>query len=519
MLDQEKQTILIQLIEDYVYKSLDTELKSLTESVTESVQEDYDYGLSLDTLKRHIKEGLHKDLLEANPGVDEWSDEFLSDCVVVDGIVDTLFEDIEEACDCDDGDKDDDDKDDKDDKDDADDDKDDKDDKDDDKDDDKEPTDEAALTKHHITKIQSVIDARKRATDPQYKLSRKHTLMKQAARGGRIIDRKLSKALKKSYRAGFGKRWEGCDRATLRDGIKKAFDNEGCDNDGLEGPNVNPKEKTVKKIKEIAKIRKEAVAESVKEMLSEIPSFETLEEAETEKLTESFSNLLLDKINSSVDNVTDDILEELDNFINEEVIPDYTQKTESYIMDEVFPAMQADVSDYLDYVIEAKLDEIMESGKIYKSAKSIQLEDFTEKLLDLIKEDLQIYPEQEDAVISLEKKVSVLEQSLYDAKVQKVKAVHSMKDLQDELWMEKNIPNGLSEAAKETLQKSLNELSTHTDTHELFEEQAKDIVDTYIKSHGRIVEDTVQNVQSQPQPKQKPETDIVQRTLVFMTKR
>lgn len=512
MLDQEKQTTLIQLIEDYVYKSLDTELKSLTESVTDSVQEDYDYGLSLDTLKRHIKEGLHKDLLEANPGVDEWSDEFLSDCVVVDGIVDTLFEDIEEACDCDDGDKDDDDMDDKDD---------DKDDADDDKDDDKEPTDEAALTKHHITKIQSVIDARKRATDPQYKLSRKHTLMKQAARGGRIIDRKLSKALKKSYRAGFGKRWEGCDRATLRDGIKKTFDNEGCDNegcdnDGLEGPNVNPKEKVAKKVKEIAKIRKEAVAESVKEMLSEIPSFETLEEAETEKLTESFSNLLLDKINSSVDNVTDDILEELDNFINEEVIPDYTKKTESYIMDEVFPAMQADVSDYLDYVIEAKLDEIMESGKIYKSAKSIQLEDFTEKLLDLIKEDLQIYPEQEDAVISLEKKVSMLEQSLYDAKVQKVKAVHSMKDLQDELWMEKNIPNGLSEAAKETLQKSLNELSIHTDTHELFEEQAKDIVDTYIKTHGRIVENV------QPQPKQKPEspeTDIVQRTLVFMTKR
>ena len=513
MLDQEKQTTLIQLIEDYVYKSLDTELKSLTESVTDSVQEDYDYGLSLDTLKRHIKEGLHKDLLEANPGVDEWSDEFLTDCVVVDGIVDTLFEDIEEACDCDDGDKDDDD--DMDDKDD------DKDDADDDKDDDKEPTDEAALTKHHITKIQSVIDARKRATDPQYKLSRKHTLMKQAARGGRIIDRKLSKALKKSYRAGFGKRWEGCDRATLRDGIKKAFDNEGCDNegcdnDGLEGPNVNPKEKVAKKVKEIAKIRKEAVAESVKEMLSEIPSFETLEEAETEKLTESFSNLLLDKINSSVDNVTDDILEELDNFINEEVIPDYTQKTESYIMDEVFPAMQADVSDYLDYVIEAKLDEIMESGKIYKSAKSIQLEDFTEKLLDLIKEDLQIYPEQEDAVISLEKKVSVLEQSLYDAKVQKVKAVHSMKDLQDELWMEKNIPNDLSEAAKETLQKSLNELSIHTDTHELFEEQAKDIVDTYIKTHGRIVE----NVQPQPKQKpEKPETDIVQRTLVFMTKR
>lgn len=501
MLDQEKQTTLIQLIEDYVYKSLDTELKSLTESVTDSVQEDYDYGLSLDTLKRHIKEGLHKDLLEANPGVDEWSDEFLTDCVVVDGIVDTLFEDIEEACDYDDDDKDDDDKD------------------DDDKDDDKEPTDEAALTKHHITKIQSVIDARKRATDPQYKLSRKHTLMKQAARGGRIIDRKLSKALKKSYRAGFGKRWEGCDRATLRDGIKKAFDNEGCDNegcDGLEGPNVNPKEKVAKKVKEIAKIRKEAVAESVKEMLSEIPSFETLEEAETEKLTESFSNLLLDKINSSVDNVTDDILEELDNFINEEVIPDYTKKTESYIMDEVFPAMQADVSDYLDYVIEAKLDEIMESGKIYKSAKSVQLEDFTEKLLDLIKEDLQIYPEQEDAVISLEKKVSVLEQSLYDAKVQKVKAVHSMKDLQDELWMEKNIPNDLSEAAKETLQKSLNELSTHTDTHELFEEQAKDIVGTYIKSHGRIVE----NVQSQPKQKpEKPETDIVQRTLVFMSKR
>ena len=218
-----------------------------------------------------------------------------------------------------------------------------------------------------------------------------------------------------------------------------------------------------------------------------------------------------------MDNVTDDILEELDNFINEEVIPDYTQKTESYIQDEVFPAMQADVSDYLDYVIEAKLDEIMESGKIYKSAKSIQLEDFTEKLLDLIKEDLQIYPEQEDAVISLEKKVSVLEQSLYDAKVQKVKAVHSMKDLQDELWMEKNIPNDLSEAAKETLQKSLNELSIHTDTHELFEEQAKDIVDTYIKTHGRMVEDTPQNIKSQP--KQKPETDIVQRTLVFMTKR
>ena len=78
------------------------------------------------------------------------------------------------------------------------------------------------------------------------------------------------------------------------------------------------------------------------------------------------------------------------------------------------------------------------------------------------------------------------------------------------------INSDIASAKAEQEMKEKENARIQNEIKKIFEEQAKDIVDTYIKTHGRMVE----NVQPQPKQKpEKPETDIVQRTLVFMTKR
>ena len=182
MLDEAKQNQFIDLIENYVYTLVSDHIKELNES------EDYE-SFDMDELKQYAKNSISEWFFEDE---DMLSEDVINDQVVIDDIVDTIFEDIEEACkkescdcgkpdcpicskkeSCKEGDDDDEDPD-----------------KDDDKDDGDDDVDEAALlTKHKITKIQSVLDARKRATDPAWKMSRRRTLMKQAARGGRVVNK------------------------------------------------------------------------------------------------------------------------------------------------------------------------------------------------------------------------------------------------------------------------------------------------------------------------------------------
>lgn len=515
MLDEAKQNQFIDLIENYVYTLVSDHIKELNES------EDYE-SFDMDELKQYAKNSISEWFFEDE---DMLSEDVINDQVVIDDIVDTIFEDIEEACkkescdcgkpdcpicskkeSCKEGDDSDEDPD-----------------KDDDKDDDDDDVDEAALlTKHKITKIQSVLDARKRATDPAWKMSRRRTLMKQAARGGRVVNKKLSKAVKKSYRQGFGKRWEDDEDSMLENianSVAEACKKESDSNekDDIEGEPVNPsknKKKLVKRLASTAKVQKEAMEESVREALSDIPAFGTLNESESVELTEKFASLLSEHVDRGIEFVTESLIEEMENFKNEVLIPEYTNKVEGYLSEEMIPHLERNVSDYLDELVESRIDEIMSTGKVVKSRESLQLEYFAEKLIEMIEEELQIYPEQEDAVIALESKCSRLEQSLQEAKVEKIKARNAALELENKLWIEQNMPSNLSEAGEDKLRNMLDEIiaESHTD----FISKAERTISEFITPKKK---ELTQNVNESNNNAQRDPLDIVERTLQFMRRK
>lgn len=498
-LDENSREKLADMIEGYIYDFLENKLNE-------------EETAHWNALKEEALQSINEWFFE---GEDQLNEEVISDSLVIEDMVNTVFDDLMEACksECDCGkpdcpicnpkesckkesdDEDDDDKKDDDEKD------------SDDEDDDKDDVDEAALTKHHITKIQSVLDARKRATDPKYKMSRRRTLMKQAARGGRVINKKLSKSVKKAYRQGFGKRWEEAMNG-MEEACKKESDTE---KDDVEGNDVKPndsKEKAVKKIKSTVKVQKEAMEESVREALKDIPAFGTLNEEESTSMTEAFMNLLSKHVDEATDTITEAILNEMETYQNEVIIPELTEKANSYMTEEVIPSLEADVNDYLDYVVNEKVEEIMESGKIYKSRESLQLESFRDKLLDLIESDLQIIPEQEDALIAMESKCDSLSKSLQEARVEKIKARNRAIQLENELWIEKNIPSDLSEATTEKVRDLLEAIEA--DTHDAFIAKAEKIIEEATATKAPIKEE-VEAPKNQPE-----EEDIVSRTMKFM---
>ena len=493
------------LVEGYIYDFLE---KALQEETVPDMA----------TLKQKALDSINEWFFEEEE--DTLNEEVLADSIVLEDAVEAVFAELEEACkeECDCG---------KEDcpicnpkescKKESDDEDDDKDDSDEDDDKDKDDVDEATLSKHHITKIQSVLDKRKRETDPKYKMSRRRTLMKIAARGGRVINKKLSKGVKKAYRQGFGKRWEDAmdemedtlksEACTKKEACNK--ESENPEKDDVEGNDVKPKDKAVKKIKSAVKVQKEAMEESVKEALKDIPAFGTLNESESASMIEAFLNLLSKHIDTATDTITEAVLEEMDEYQKTEVIPELREKANEYMVEEVIPSIEKDINDYLNYVVNEKIDEIMESGKIYKSRESLQLESFRDKLIDLIESDLQIMPEQEDALIAMESKCDSLAKSLQEARVEKIKAKNRTLQLENELWVFKNMPSDLSEAASEKLHELLE--SIESNTHEEFVTKATKLIEEST-TKKTITEEVKPEQKEQP----KEENDIVARTLKFM---
>lgn len=486
MLNAENRERLVELIEGYVYDLIEQQLK----------EDDFD----IDSINKYVKNSIHEWLFE---GEDELNEDVISDTAVIEEMVDEIINELLEACkkesdDCDsDDEKDDCEKDDYE--------------KDDDSDD--EMDESASMVKHKISKIQSVLDKRKRETDPKYKMSRRRTLMKMAARGGRVVNKKLSKSLKKSFNQGYGKRWESKeDIFNIEDGISSIFESD-CKND-VEGDDVTPekdnKKKLAKKMSEKAKEQKEAIEESMREVLKSVPSFGTLNEEESNTLSESFISLLSENVDKAVVSITESLLDEMEDYKNTVIIPSYNNKVNQYLSEEVIPSMEADVDDYLDYVVNEKLDEIMESGKIYKSRDSIQLESFRDKLLNLIEENLYIVPEQEDALIAMEKRCESLTESLKTANVEKIKSRNKAVQLENELWIEKNIPDDLSDAGEEKLRLQLEDIEYTT--HDEFVKKANRIINESESNSNLKI-----NEQHETVPSKKDETDdIVTRTLNFM---
>lgn len=501
MLNESQQEYLVSLIENFVYDTIESYMN----------ENNPNFDAMREFTIKSINEWLSEDEDELNENV-------ISDSVVIEGIVNGIFddilEDVNEACKKEETDckcKSDDDED------------------DDDEDDDEEggeDMDEAAtMIKRKISKIQSILDKRKRATDPKYKMSRKRTLMKAAARGGRVINKKLSKSIKKSYRQGYGKRWENedfslnIDTANILEADKAAC-NKDCDNDNVEGNNVAPKKdekkNLAKKMAERAKVQKEAIEESMKDVLKTVPSFGTLNEDESALLSESFVKLLSENVDKAIQSVIEDILEDVEQYKTNVIVPEFNEKVNNYLKEEVIPSLERDANDYFDYVVNEKIEEIMESGAVYKSRDSIQLEQFRDKLLALIEETLYIVPEQEDALIAMERKCDSLTESLKEAHVERIKMRNRANMMENRLWIQNNMPFNISEATEEAIREKVEEFEY--EDNDKFITECKKIFNEYLSKSKISSSNTINEEQKQKSDEYSNETieDIVTRTLKLM---
>lgn len=473
----------LDLLEQYTYESLASCMEAVGSSETDSID------AILANTKDNIKKSIAEWLTESDDETTELEESVIANtCAPIDYVIDDIVDSIVQEAE---------------------------------KNDEESELDEASMVKHKISKIQSIIDKRKRETDPKLKASRKRTLMKIDARGGRVVNKKLSKAMKKSYKQGYGARWESEEFFDkVHAGIDSVLYESDCsdadEKKPVEGNDVEPeagKKKLAKKLAKEAKIQKEAIKESAKMTLSASGVFGTLNESESSELVESFVEVLSENLDKATEAITESLLESTEQYVTDIVIPEISGKVDRYISEEVLPELEKNVSDYLEYVTEEIATDLKDSGKIIKSRDSQQLESFRDKLLKLIESDLQIIPEQQDAMVVLENKCETLTKFLKEGQVERIKLQNKLDELENQIWLEHNLPSGLSEATSEKLKDRLNVLEY--DSHSDFILKATKVIkealaNTTIK-RGSVVEE-------QGTTKQKSDTDIVSRTLSLLNK-
>lgn len=452
------------LAEEYVDKIIKMVDEHILEAASNGV-----YFFESENMMEELQNDI-KNFVMTESETDEYSEEIAEDVVLFTSIANDYMSELKEACEKNEDDDEDDDED-------SSDDEKDKEHSDDDDEDDEDPCDEAVATKHKISRIQSMLDKRKRKTDAAYKHSRKLTLMRQKARGGRIINRKISKGVKKTLRKGFGKRWE--DGTSEEPKVFEDYDKMPAskkkyghisDADHEEG-DVNPDDHEVtpdndkdkkqlrKCMHHCAEVRKEAVKESLEESFKDIQAFGTLNESDSNELKEAFIDAVVNGINENSKILSEELITEAQNYINEEVIPQLQEDVEGYIADEVIPSLNEDIEQYLDYMAEEMATDMKNQTMIVKSPKTAQYEAFEEKLLGLIKESLQIIPEQEDALVVSESKNEALKNKLDAAITEKVKAKMELKEAEKAIWVQSVTPKNLSEAGIESLYDKISDIN------------------------------------------------------------
>lgn len=321
---------------------------------------------------------------------------------------------------------------------------------------DEDDVNENIPNKHKISKMQSIIDARKRRTDPNVIRSRKRTLMKRAARGDRVVNKKLSRSLKKTFSKGFGKRWEDDEEPKDID-TKKVNDSD--EEDETITPNKEEmKAELAKKLAKKAEACKESISDSIEYALNESELFGSLNEDESASLREFVKKHLLESADKQVEFISKHLLEATDEYVEQELIPSMNEHVEEYINEEVIPEIKKDVDEYISYVAEDVSESLHKQNLIVKSKSSVQLESFRDKLLTLISEELNIIPEQEDIVHKLESKLTEANEMIQSERIKKIEYRNQIEESEKAIYLLKRFSEfNISEATRERIINKLDE--------------------------------------------------------------
>ena len=206
-----------------------------------------------------------------------------------------------------------------------------------------------------------------------------------------------------------------------------------------------------------AKTRREAIEESLDAQFSATPLFESLNGAESNELKGIVFNAVTSILDQSYEKIAEDVTQNYEFYMSEEVMPEMCKLFEEYTQ-EIVKNLNENVEEYLDYVSESILEELEGKNLIVKSQKSEVLEAFSEDLLELIKDKLNIIPEQEDILFKNQETIKKLSEDIQEAKIETIRMRDKLEEAKRENYILKNIPSSLSDLQKENLQNYANDV-------------------------------------------------------------
>ena len=222
-----------------------------------------------------------------------------------------------------------------------------------------------------------------------------------------------------------------------------------------------------KLMKKVAMFRNEAIQESLDSQFAATPLFESLNEAESNELKGIVFNAVSQILNQSYDKIAEDVTKEYESYMNEEVMPEMCALFEEYSA-EIVKNLNENVEEYMDYVAEEIKNELADKNLIVKSQKTEALESFSEDLLALIKDKLNILPEQEDVLFKNQETIEKLSEDIQEAKIETAKMRNKLEEAKREIYVLKNIPAELSELQKENLHNYVNDVLSEAEDFEEF---------------------------------------------------
>ena len=234
----------------------------------------------------------------------------------------------------------------------------------------------------------------------------------------------------------------------------------------------------------IAKTRVEAIESSIDAAFAASPLFGELNEAQTTEMKAMYSEFVNETLEKSYEAIEKDVREGYEAFINENLIPEMKNAFDNYA-----EIIQQNVYETLnDYLIKVADDFVNENeGKtiFVKSAKSETLESFTNSLLSLIKEQLCIIPEREDALQNAKNEISKLSSSIRESAAEKIILSNKLAAAQKDAYMykalqEANVSDYMKDALIEFANTNLDELPL-SEFKKKFDKSIEESLEVYTK--------------------------------------
>lgn len=190
-----------------------------------------------------------------------------------------------------------------------------------------------------------------------------------------------------------------------------------------------------KKMSKVADLRREAVSESLDEAFNEITSFGSLNEAQSANIKNLCIESVISMLEISEQKILEDVSVAYDDYVNTELMPSIFDTLDNEYIPQLKEEYEDQIDAYLHMVAEEIAEELYDNKLIVKSKKTQTLESFSGKLLDLIKEELQIIPEQEDALDVAQNTVYALRESLEEEKINTLKFKSQLAEAKKEAYV------------------------------------------------------------------------------------